>query len=209
MPLHEDPRLRAQTAMSQLMRIGFTPVVLMKLATFQVQWTMFETMLEATIWAMKGEDPRGIRPSTDAKQASTLIEMFEQHADKLPSHFQDTVTLAARTASLLLRYRNGISHGFVLPDTVGGPGFLSNPMWHGEKRKRQHADSLTDEESLDLALYAVLAVREVQHYAKESMSESSILTADVVSLMQGRSKTARSMAAELVYRVQLANHEKN
>lgn len=206
--MHEYPSERADVAIAHLARVGFTPTILIKLATFQVHWTMFESMLELTIWALKGEDPKGVHPSTDAKQASALINMFEAHSTELPNGFSATVKLASATAHLLLRYRNGISHGFVLPKEIGGPGFLSNPMWHGEKRKRPHADSLVNEESLDLALYAVLAIREVQLFAKDATEDRAVLTWDNISRMNSRIRTAWSMANELVHRAALYNHEK-
>ena len=204
----ENPAHAADRAMSHLMRLGFSPIILMKLATFQVQWTIFETMLEPTLWAMNDEDPKGVHPSTDGKQVSELINRFAKSADKFPVELRDLIVLTSRTASLLLRYRNGISHGFVLPAEVGGPGFLSNPQWHGEKRKRPHSDALVVEWSLDLALYAILAISEVRLIVEKVAKSAPIPNADELKRLMDRGRNAKGMASELVHRVALANHEK-
>lgn len=121
-----------------------------RLASIIVLAANIEFHLERAIWALNGIDPKGVRPETDARPVSKLIEMLEESAS---STTQDTVrTLLetwCRSARSAFVIRNNIAHGVAFRvDTM--LVFSRNPQWQGEIRKRDFGDLWCEPYVLDL-----------------------------------------------------------
>lgn len=109
-----------------------------------------EQKLEEAIWRLRGEQPRGVRPDTDAKPVSELLNMLTEIAAAMPNGPQ-TVMLMTWCAAMRsgVAVRNNLVHG--IPINVGGAvAFLQNPGWHGVDRKRPPSDLWVDENTLAL-----------------------------------------------------------
>jgi hypothetical protein len=53
---------------------GFPPEVQQRIGALAVVWSVFETNLETTLWALRGEQVEGTRPSTDKTSAGDWIK---------------------------------------------------------------------------------------------------------------------------------------
>src|SRR5690606_11968467 len=146
------PKDRAQAALERLDSWGFTPQVLQRLGGLAVAWSIFERKLEVALWALTGEQVQGIHPSTDRSPVSRQIELLKQHSTRLPPAAQEVIADAVSAATDLMDYRHAIMHGAMIPTEVGGPSFIRNPRWHGEKRARPTHDAHVDENLLNLAI---------------------------------------------------------
>jgi len=72
-PKHND---RALNAIEHVAGWGFTPDIQQRIGAFAVIWSVFETNLETTIWALTGENVEGKRPATDKSSVSTGMEVL-------------------------------------------------------------------------------------------------------------------------------------
>lgn len=130
--------------------LGLDDAMGSRLASIIVLAANIEFYLERAIWALNGIDPKGVRPETDARPVSKLIEMLEESAS---STTQDTVrTLLetwCRSARSAFVIRNNIAHGvaFRVDTTLV---FSRNPQWQGEIRKRDFGDLWREPYVLDM-----------------------------------------------------------
>jgi hypothetical protein len=211
MPTRDVPRRqvslhqkRSQAALERLDSCGFTPQVLQRLGALAVAWAIFERNLEVALWALTGEQVKGVQPSTDKLPISKQIELLKQQSTSLSRGAQGIITDAASAACDLMDYRHAIMHGAMLPSAVGGPSFIRNPRWHGEKRARPTHDAHVDENLLDLAIDTAWTLcRLVFTLRKVSTDASSDLEE-----LKGDMQRAKSQANELRHLTEIMNSEK-
>ncbi|MEI3805886.1 hypothetical protein V6R85_15305 [Agrobacterium sp. CCNWLW32] len=148
-----------------------------KVASLVALFGAVEFHLERAIWKLKGIDPKGIRPETDGKRISAMIDMVEQIAVALPSDIEKgmlaTWCAACRSGFTI---RNNISHG--VPSRLGTTlVFSRNPQWHGEQRKKVFGDFWADVHTLDLVRQSFATLlRVIVHVEKCETSLESIGT---------------------------------
>jgi hypothetical protein len=130
---------------------GFPPEVQQRLGALAVVWGIFEANLETTVWALKGEQVKGMRPSTDKTSVADWIDELSRPSPRFTPLAQEVIAAGAATAFDLMEYRHAVMHGSVLPSPTM-PTFIRNPLWHGETRKRKTHDAHVDANLLDMAL---------------------------------------------------------
>lgn len=126
------------------------PPTSQKIAAIITYFGTLEYYIERAIWRLKGVNPKGIRPETDAKAVSQLISNLEESSNLLIDQTEkDFINLWCRAARSGFVIRNNIAHGVVnkLGDTLA---YMRNPRWHGEERKREFGDFWADEGTLDM-----------------------------------------------------------
>lgn len=130
---------------------GFPPEVQQRLGAFAVVWGVFEAHLETMLWALKGEQVKGRRPSTDKTSVADWISELGKMWPQLGQTAQEVFCAASQAAFDLMEYRHAVMHGSMLPSPTM-PTFIRNPAWNGEIRKRPSHDAHVDANLLDLAL---------------------------------------------------------
>lgn len=144
-------------------RLGLSPSVGQKIAAIVTFSGSIEHYLERALWKLKKTDPHGIRPDTDSKMISDLIAMLESFAATL-SLGDERLLLegwcaAARSGFVV---RHNVVHG--LPVRLGDKlGYMRNPRWHGEIRKREFGDFWAEEGTLDLVREAMAVLLRIIH----------------------------------------------
>jgi len=132
---------------------GFTPEVLQRIGAFIVAWGLFESQLEfMTLMAMGEKIKKEQRPVTDCLQPSDLLSRFRKAAQNFLPDTRTAAEILVDTAEDLLVFRNAIIHGRALPPPAGGPMFINNRAWFGEKRKRPETEAQISDDLLDMAL---------------------------------------------------------
>jgi len=144
-------------------RLGLSPSNGQKIAAIVTFSGSIEHYLERALWKLRKIDPQGIRPDTDAKTISDLIAMFENFAATLPTGDERLLLegwcAAARSGFVI---RHNIVHG--LPVRLGDKlGYMRNPRWHGEIRKREFGDLWAEEGTLDLVREAMAVLLRIIH----------------------------------------------
>jgi len=130
---------------------GVSPSVQKKVGTFILIWGKFECTIELLIWSTKGETPAGVRPSTDARPVSVLIDNLRTWAKSTADDpLLTALVLTCEIADNLLEYRNAVVHGRIFE----GGKFTSNGSLLGELRKRQETTVHVSEGVLDRAIRA-------------------------------------------------------
>lgn len=156
-------------------RLGLKPLVGQRIAAIIIFAASIEHHLERALWKLKGVNPMGIRPETDARMISDLIGMLETFASTLSAGEERTLIEtwcnAARPAFAI---RNDIAHG--VPANLGDTlTLMNNPRWHGEKRKRPFSDFWADDHSLDLVRHAfAVLLRLIVGVSAEDMALSEL-----------------------------------
>ncbi len=176
-----------------------------KVASLFAIFGAIEFHLERTIWKLKGIDPKGIRPETDGKTISTMIEMVEQIAVTLPSDVEKgMLTTWCRACRSGFTIRNNISHG--VPSSHGATlVFSRNPQWHGEQRKKGFGDFWADVHTLDLVRQSVATLlRVICDVEKCETSLESVATKVVLSALG----EARSILGEFASQTYNPSFEK-
>jgi hypothetical protein len=185
---------------------GLAGATLERIGAFVVMWATFENELERALWCLTGEAPDGKVPTTDAMPVSRLIARFREVGLKLEGeNWRSVVNLLSDTAAYLAEYRNAISHGRLLPASVGG-GLLLNAAWHGERRKRPPVTAHIDERLVGIMLDAL---HELLIAMSAIASGATLPNADRRVL--GRREMlqrARSGAAEVRHLTEAINSEK-
>jgi hypothetical protein len=121
-----------------------------KIAAIITYFGTLEYYAERAIWKLKGIDPKGVQPETDAKSVSQLISKLEECSDQLDDQNErDFLNLWCRAARSGFVIRNNIAHGVANKrgDTLT---YMRNPRWHGEERKREFGDFWADDSTLDM-----------------------------------------------------------
>jgi hypothetical protein len=200
---HRD---RSVAALKLLGGWGFSAETLQRLGGFAVVWGIFESKLEAALWALTGEEVKGVRPSTDKEPIGAQINLLTQHSAHLSNDAQAVVADAAHAATDLMEYRHAIMHGAMIPNGLGGPSFIRNPRWHGVKRSRPTHDAHVDENLLDLAIDTAWTLCRLVFTIVETAAKGSI-DARLPALKQDVQR-AKSQANELRHLTELVNSEK-
>lgn len=173
----KEPRHREQSlaVLSHLGAWGFPPEVRERIGAFAVIWGVFETRLETTIWALRGEKVADQRPSTDRTSVGEWIDALQIRSPNLPLEGQDVLCLAAPAAKDLMHYRHALFHGWLLP-FPSMPMFIRNPAFSGENRKRPRGEAHVDENLLDMAIDAAWVLSRVVIEAHGACKDPSHLT---------------------------------
>ncbi len=184
---------------------GFPPEVQQRIGALAVVWGVFESNLETTLWALRGDKVAGVRPWTDKTQVGDWIKELGRDWPQLPTEAQGVLRVASLAAYDLMEYRHAVVHGWMLPSPTM-PTFIRNPRWHGEERKRPSHDAHVDENLLNMAIDSAWTLGQVVFAARAACIEP----AKVASLEALKEKVSRahSQANELRYLTELMNHEK-
>lgn len=131
-------------------RMGLDPETAQRLAGVIIFAAHIEQKLEEAIWHLRGGQPRGVRPDTDAKQVSQLLDMLSNIVSGMPDGPQAVMLTTWCTAMRSgIKVRNNLVHG--IPINVGGAvAFLQNHPWHDVVRTRRPSDLWVDENVLAL-----------------------------------------------------------
>jgi hypothetical protein len=155
--------------------LGLTPEVGSKIAAIITFSGAIEHFLERALWRLRGIDPKGIKPDTDAKQISDLIGMLASYGEDLATDdhrtFFATWCSAARSGFVV---RHNIAHG--VPMKMGDTlAYMRNPRWEGELRKREFGDFWADVDTLDLVREAMAVLyRSIALLAKDDMGVADV-----------------------------------
>lgn len=201
-PIRQDG---SRTALGSLNSWGFTPPVLQRLGAFAVAWAIFERNLEVAIWALIGEQVKGVHPSTDRLPVSKQIDLLRQQSTRLSQGAQEVIANAVSAALDLMDYRHAIMHGAMIPSEVGGPSFIRNPKWHGEKRARPTHSAHLTENLLDIAIDTAWTLCRLVFKVKDVISTGS---ATDLNELKSDVERAKSQANELRHLTELMNSEK-
>lgn len=184
---------------------GMPPSTLQRIAALIVLWGSFEGDLEKALWRLGGEEPAGKTPTTDKMQLTQkLARLRELGGSSADKDWNDAIGLICDLAENLKAYRDAIVHGRLLPSSVGG-GFVLNPSWYGERRKRPGMVAHIDDRLVGIMLdalhelWAVLAV--LAH--EENMQQ---IIARVIS-HRNNLKKAKSHSGEIIHLTELMNSE--
>ncbi|MEH6714287.1 hypothetical protein [Parasphingorhabdus flavimaris] len=173
--------------------LGLTPEIGMKVAAIISFAGAIEHFLERALWRLRGIDPNGTKPDTDAKMISDLISMFEKFGEDLADsdHRAFIVSWCAAAKSGFL-IRNNIAHG--VPMKIGETlAYMRNPRWEGEVRKRNFGDFWADLPTLDLVREAMAVLyRSITLLSKEDASLADVITDEAKQAVN----TARSVLGE-------------
>jgi hypothetical protein len=174
-------------------RLGLSLPIGQKIAAIITFSGSIEHYLERALWKLKKIDPTGIRPDTDGKMVSDLIAMLEQFAARLAPGdgrlLLERWCVAARSGFVV---RHNIVHG--LPLRPGETlGYMRNPRWHGEIRKREFGDLWAEEGTLDLVREAVAVLLRIVH----QLAGDDVSLTDIASPLALRALAmARSVLGE-------------
>jgi hypothetical protein len=109
-------------------------------------------------------------------------------------------------AEKLVDYRNAIAHGDYLGESVGGPSFMRNPLWHGEVRKRPSHDAYVHKECIDLAVDAAWSL--CRFAAKiPAIADGNVPESEIQALSSEMSK-CKWLAIEARHLAEMVSHEK-
>lgn len=159
--------------------LGLTPTVGLKLAAIITFAGGIEHYLERTLWRLRGIDPKGVRPDTDAKVISDLVGMLEKVAAAEPYRkhgcFLGDWCAAARSGFII---RHNIAHG--VPRKFGDVlAYMRNPRWEGEQRKREFGDFWAEDHTLDLVREAMATLfRVVASLSSDRTELKDVATAE-------------------------------
>lgn len=202
MPKHTE---HSQQIREQLLKSGLSQDVLQRIGALAVLWGVFETNLETTLWALRGESVASVRPSTDKSQVGEWIKDLGKRWPKMAVEANEVLHAASLAASDLMDYRHAIMHGTLLP-AAAMPSFIRNPRWHGEVRKRPTHDAHVDENLLDMAIDCARVLCEAVFVARAICIESGkSVNWKALKKEVGRAVT---QAGELRHLTELMNHEK-
>lgn len=185
--------------MSLLQKKGFSLDAQLRIGTFAILWGIFETSLESALWILRGENVKGAQPSTDMEKVSDQIKSLDKEWAQLTPEALKVLKHTSKAALDLMEYRHSLMHGVPSP-----LGFVRNPRWHGEIRKRKSHVSHIDSNLLDLAIQSGLTLCQALQALQSSPSDSG---AALLALKKDISD-ARSISNELCHLTELMNHEK-
>lgn len=198
--------LQSQRVLKHLSGWGFPSDVQQRIGALAVLWGVFETSLESALWALKGENVKGVRPSTDKTSIGEWIDDWPQAAAFLSASSREVVSLASEAAKNLMDYRHAIMHGWMIPSPTM-PSFIRNPSWNGEIRKRPSHDAHVDSNLLDLAIDCAWTLCQVVNETRDATKDAGATTR--LEALRSSVVSARSSSGELRHLTELMNHEKN
>jgi hypothetical protein len=184
---------------------GFPPEVQQRIGALAVVWGVFEANLETTLWALRDEQVKGTRPSTDKTSAGDWIKELGKEWPQFPPEAREVLCSASLAAVDLMDYRHALMHGWMLPSPTM-PTFIRNPSWNGEIRKRPSHDAHVDANLLDVALDCAWVLCRFVFAARAACADPAKVKA-LVALKRDIARV-RSQASELRHLTELMNHEK-
>jgi hypothetical protein len=149
-PPRTNPLAEFAAAETLQSRMGIDLIVGQQIAAIIVFAANIENHLERAIWALRGTEPSGTRPDTDAKQVTQLIEMLAEYTETLAESEQKTMLKTwCRAAISGFVIRNNIAHGIIvrMQTTIA---FMRNTQWGGVTRKRPFGDLWADHGTLEM-----------------------------------------------------------
>lgn len=197
--------LKSLAITERLSHLGLTTSIQQRIGAFALSWGLFESTLERAVWALRKEDVRGVRPSTDRSQVSDWIVVLGNGSQDLSVEANDVLKVSAKAAEDLMHYRHALMHG-TLVAIPGAPFFIRNPRWSGEIRKRESGDAQVDENLLDLAIEAAWVLFQLVGSAEKACRDAEHIAA--LESLRADATRAKSSANELRNLAVLMNHEK-
>lgn len=195
----------AAKILTRLSGWGFPPDVQQRLGALAVVWGVFEANLETTLWALRGEQVKGVRPSTDKTSIADWIKELGSAWPKFTPLAHEVFQAASLAAFDLMEYRHAVMHGSMLPSPTM-PTFIRNPGWNGEVRKRPSHDAHVDANLLDLALDCAWVLCRFVFAAREACADPS--NVKVVEALKGDVTRVRWQVNEVRHLTALMNSEK-
>lgn len=185
--------------------LGLTPEIGAKIAAIISFAGAIEHFLERALWRLRGIDPKGMKPDTDAKIISDLIAMLAKYGDGLATYdhraFINMWCAAAKSGFVI---RHNIAHG--VPMKVGDTlSYMRNPRWEGEIRKREFGDFWADAHTLNLVREAMAVLyRSIALMTKEGTGLADVVTEEATRAV----RTARSVLGEFASQTYNPSFEK-
>lgn len=184
---------------------GFPPEVQQRLGALVVVWGVFEANLETTVWALRGEQVEGTRPSTDKTSVADWIKELGNPRPPLTPLAREVFQAASLAAFDLMEYRHAVMHGSMLPSPTM-PTFIRNPAWNGEVRKRPSHDAYVDANLLDMTLDCAWVLCRFVFAAREACADPAKIHG--VEALKGDVTRVRSQVNEVRNLTALMNSEK-
>lgn len=197
------PADRASAGKSWLNQQGFTGEVLENIGAFVTLWAAFEGRVEHVIWSLEGKPAPHTRPSTDGQPINKWLDRLEGIAAGQEGVLQTTLRDFVAGSRDLAAYRHAILHGWVVPQGIGGPMFISNPRWGNLQRRRASQDAHVHSDMAHLAIAAAIDLLQV--------AGAFIVCQPGADLREGArddARRARSEANEVRHVADLMNSEK-
>ena len=185
---------------------GFSAEIQQRLGAFSVLWSVFESTLETTLWAIADECVAGKYPSTDKTSISAWIKKLGETSPKFNQEAQELVSASATAAVYLMEYRHALAHGWLVP-FLSGATFIRNPSWNGENRSRPTNDAHVNENLLDMAIDCAWTLCQVVTNARSAAIDSEKMS-DLIALKSCIHRAASS-ANELRHLTDQMKHEKS
>jgi hypothetical protein len=184
---------------------GFPLEVQQRIGALAVVWSLFEANLETTLWALRGEQVRGRRPSTDKTSAGAWIKELGTEWPQFPPDAREVLCSASLAAFDLMEYRHALMHGWMLCSPTM-PTFIRNPTWNGEIRKRPSHGAHVDANLLDLAVDCAWVL--CRFVLATSAACADPVKVKALLVLKRDITRVRSQANELRDVTELMNHEK-
>lgn len=154
---------------------------------------------------MRGIDPEGIKPDTDARMSSDLIAMLEWWAsDRVVGAERRFLLDWCEAARSGFTIRHNIAHG--VPVRFGETlAYMRNPRWEGEKRKRAFGDFCPDPNPLEFVRQAMATpLRIIERLSRNEGDLPSTATPVVARAL----RAARSVLGEFASQNYNPNYER-
>lgn len=204
MPTHEE---RGKGVMAKLAECGLSPETQRRLGAFAVVWGIFESNLELALWALRGEDVTGKRPSTERMRISEQMAALGECSERFGVEAGEVLRSARQAAADLLEYRHAIAHGSLVPFSDAAAAFIRNPKWDGAKRSRRTNTAHVDENLLGIAIDVGWTLFRVVLTARLAC-ENEMRIGELENLKPEVNRATRG-AGELRYLTELMNDEKH
>jgi hypothetical protein len=127
-----------------------------------------EFRVERIIWLLSNENVVGIKPTTDTRSISNLIDTLHALSlDIIDINLSKVIKLWTDIAKPAFRCRNSILHGLVIVYEDNSAEFITNTRWKDEIRKRSSASFHVTEHTLTMLsdifqlLYDIIFVAEL------------------------------------------------
>lgn len=198
--------LEKRSAQALLAHLKLTAPVLQGLGAVVAISATLEFWAERAVWTLHSLSPAGTRPSTDAKDISTVISMVRAGAPNSGEQLSHLIELWCAVAQTAIKCRNSLVHGLPHIPYEGGVVFGANLLWDDVERKRPYSHFHADERTLKMLADALTVLVHVAAYVAERPPAKN---PDFVVKEMSRSLTSmRSVVDELVDLTAAANHEK-
>jgi hypothetical protein len=184
--------------------LGLTPDVGVRIAAIISFAGAIEYHLERAIWRLRGIDPKGTKPDTDARMTTDLIAMLEKVGKARSDELGTVLQLWCDAARSGFTIRHNIAHGVPMKiDTV--LAYMRNPRWEGEERKREFGDFWADGHTLDLVREAMATLfRIIAALSKDAPDPAPVLTERALRAL----RAARSVLGEFASQTYNPSYEK-